>query len=192
MKKALAYLALSFTALATTQALDFDLLSFGSATYSVDSGSTATYSQTPSGITMNTTPTGGDTWYNSSMTPVTSDWSSYLPFSLNMSVTGTNPNFAFSVELFDADFTSINKYSGSTAGLTSIASNAPLTVNIPGTGILTSVQYVQFTWDAGGSAVNATVNKFVGTTVPEPSTYALLGMGALALSGYVVRRRRRA
>jgi len=107
-----------------------------------------------------------------------------------MSVTGTNPNLAFSVSLFDSAFNLINTYSGSTAGITSTPSNAALTLNLPGSGILTSVNYVQFTWDGGGSAVNATVNKFVGTTVPEPSTYALLGMSALALGGYVVRRRR--
>jgi hypothetical protein len=50
----------------------------------------------------------------------------------------------------------------------------------------------QFTSGAGAAAGSGT--GFTGggfTTVPEPSTYALLAMGAAALGGYVIRRRKR-
>ena len=55
-----------------------------------------------------------------------------------------------------------------------------------------------YTLDLGGSVANDAFTSGDGatggngfTTVPEPSTYALLGMSALGLGGYMVRRRRR-
>ena len=176
--------------LAEANRAQVDLLSFGNATYIVDAGSTATFTQDAAGITMNTTPALGDTWYNSSMTPVTSsDWSGFPDFALRMTAI-TNPGLTYSVTLYDGSFATINVYDGSTVGLTSTPSLSPLSLNAPGTGDLTSVQYVQFTWGGGGSAINTQVTEFVG--VPEPSTYALLAMSGIALGGYVMRRRRRA
>lgn len=167
-----------------------DLLSFGSSTYLIDAGSTATFTQDATGITMNTTPALGDTWYNSSMTPVTSsDWSAFPQFALRMTAP-TNPGLTYSVTLFDGSFSTINVYDGSTVGLSATPSLSLLSLNIPGSGNLSSVQYLQFTWGGGGSAINTTATTFVG--VPEPSTYALLALSSLALGGYIVRRRRRA
>jgi hypothetical protein len=53
---------------------------------------------------------------------------------------------------------------------------------------------VGWTLDSGGSGnlVNATFTELTVTAVPEPSTYALLALGGLALAGHVIRRRRRA
>jgi len=50
----------------------------------------------------------------------------------------------------------------------------------------------QFTSGAGSQAASgAGITGGGFTTVPEPSTYALLAMGAAALGGYVIRRRKR-
>lgn len=175
---------LSFSAATHAQV---DLLSFGSATFSIDPGSTATYLQSANGITMNTTPALGDTWYNDSMTPVTSnDWSAFPSFALRMTAL-TNPGLTYSVTLFDGGFNIINVYDGSTVGLTSTPSLSPLSLNTPGSGNLTSVQYVQFTWGGGGSAINTEVTQFVG--VPEPSTYMLLALAGIAAGAYRMRRR---
>jgi len=165
-----------------------DLVDFGSGNFVVDAGSTAVYTQNLLGITMNTTPALGDTWYNSSMTKLVDNWSSYATLELVMSVTGVNPNLPFTLSLFDTSFESINEYQANTitAGLT--LTSIPLAISAPGNGNLADVQYVQFIWGGGGSAINATTTGIHG--VPEPSTYALLGLAGLALAGYAVRRRR--
>ena len=165
-----------------------DLVNFGSSSFSVDAGSTAVYTQDLLGITMNTTPGLGDTWYNSSMTKLVDDWSGFTGFQITMSVTGTNPDLPFSLTLYDTSFNSINEYQANTATAGLTLTGVPLAVSLPGNGNLADVQYVQFTWGGGGSAVNATTTGLHG--VPEPSTYALLGLAGLALAGYAVRRRR--
>lgn len=56
-------------------------------------------------------------------------------------------------------------------------------------GTFATTQFTSGTGAAAGSGAGFTGGGF--TTVPEPSTYALLAMGAAALGGYVIRRRKR-
>ena len=108
-----------------------------------------------------------------------------------MTLTGTNPNMGFAVDLWDAGYSNIiNTYTGSTAGLSTSPSLALLTLSVAGTGDFSSVGGLQFTWADPGT-VNTTMTEFVAEAVPEPSTYALLAMSAVGLGGYIARRRRR-
>jgi hypothetical protein len=189
MKHIAAAIAIASCALASSYA-QVDLQSFGSLSYTIDNASSATRTQDTTGITMNTTPSFGDTWYNSAMTKLVSDWSTFPAFGIRMSLTGANPNLAFSISFFNGAFDPITSYSGTTTAAIASPTIIPLTLSSTGTGSLTDVQFVQFTWDTGGSPINTTVTEIVG--VPEPSTYALLAMSGLALGGYIVRRRSRA
>jgi hypothetical protein len=178
--------AILTTTLATSAFAQIDLVSLGSSTFTVDPGATtASYTQSGSGIIFNGTYALGDTLGG---TFATQDWSNpaYTEFGVTMTLTGSNPNLPFSVQFYDAAFNVINTYGGTTVPLVAGSPTyTPLSLNIPGTGILTSVAGVQFTLDGGG-AINTTVETV--SAVPEPSTYALLVLGGLALSAYRLRR----
>jgi hypothetical protein len=182
------FLALTLAVATAAPSLAIDLVSLGSPTFTIDSGATtAAYSQTASGVVFNGAYALGDTLGG---TFTTQDWSAYTDFGIVMTLTGINPDLPFSVQFYDDTFQVINTYSGLTTGA-GTSTFQPLTLAIAGTGILSSVAGVQFTWDGGGT-INATVEKVAATAVPEPSTYALLALGGLAFAGYAMRRRQRA
>jgi hypothetical protein len=190
MKKQLAAILSVFALITTVCHSQFiDLASFGSSSFTIDAGATtAPNSQNSTGITFSPTMTLGDTLggvYNSA--PF--DWSSFGngDFAIKMSIVGANPNLPFSLTLFDTNFNLLN-LEGTTVGVTT-DTYIPLTfVSIVGGSPLADVAGAQFTWDGGG-AINATISEVAA--VPEPSTYALLTLGALALGGYAARRRNR-
>ena len=203
MKKQILVLILALTALALPKvnaAIDYQVLQdLGSVKYTVDPASDVTYIQDTSGVTMNTTVASGQSFYNSVMTSELSDWSSYSPYWLKMNITGTNPNLPFTLTLSDSTFAAIGVLTGTTtwdssngggvAGSTGVDFYSALTIVSGTASSFQNIAYLQMGWDGSGS-INAKVSQFAGTAVPEPSTYALLGLAGLALAGYAVRRRR--
>jgi hypothetical protein len=206
MKKQILTLTVALTALTAlalpkvNAAIDYQVLQdLGSVKYTVDPASDVTYIQDTSGVTMNTTVASGQSFYNSVMTSELSDWSFYSPYWLKMNITGTNPNLPFTLTLSDSTFAAIGVLTGTTtwdssngggvAGSTGVDFYSALTFVSGTASDLRNVAYLQMGWDGSGS-INAKVSQFAGTAVPEPSTYALLGLAGLALAGYAVRRRR--
>lgn len=189
MKKLITAAAVAVNLAVVAHAQQIDLVSLGSATFTVDpDATTAAYTPSASGIIFNGTYAFGDTLGG---TFATQDWSnpSYTEFGVVMTLTGTNPNLPFSVQFYDGSFNVINTYGGTTVPLVAgTPTYTPLSLNIAGTGILTSVAGIQFTWDGGG-AVNTTLEGVAA--VPEPSTYTLLALAGVALGGYAARRRKR-
>ena len=206
MKKQILTLTVALTALTAlalpkvNAAINYQVLQdLGSVKYTVDPSSDVAYTQDTSGVIMNTTVTSGQSFYNSSMTSELSNWSLNSPYWLKMNITGTNPNLPFTLTLSDSSFNAIGVLTGTTtwdssngggvAGSTGVDFYSALTIVTGAAPSFQNIAYLQMGWDGGG-AINAKVSQFAGTAVPEPSTYALLGLAGLALAGYAVRRRR--
>lgn len=186
MKKLLSGAVLA-TALAASSHAQIDLVSLGSPIFTVDGGATtAAYTQNASGVVFNGAYALGDTLGG---TFATQDWSdpAYTEFGVTMTLTGANPNLPFSVQFYDASFNVINTYGGTTVPLVAGSPTyTPLSLNIPGTGNLSAVAGLQFTWDGGGT-INTTVESVAA--VPEPSTYMLLAFGGVAWGWFRLRQR---
>lgn len=117
------------------------------------------------------------------------DWSGVTAFALTMSVTGTNPNMPFTLEFFglvEESVAEVGEFTGNTEGITSIASLVTLEEAFRGD--LSNVVGMTLTFNAEGS-INTTINDI--TAVPEPSTWALIGLAAAMLGGRVIAKRRR-
>ena len=192
MKKIAALLSLTSLVAFHQVHAQTDLLSLGSAKFSIDPGSTPGYTQTATGVSY-TSFAGSDTFYNN--TPFTpTDWSAFTDFGLKISLlSGSADNIPFTVIFFDSGFSIIDTYTGDTSTVSGSNVAVPLTLS-PGTGSgdYSVVNYFQFTWDAGATYNTEIKTVMYGVPVPEPSTYALLALSGLALGGYAIRRRRRA
>lgn len=190
MKKTLLLFAAMSCAIGHAQTVDLISLGSGAFTVNISIGSGT---QNASGLNWAGSVALADLQSGSF---ATADWTpytnplNYTGFGVRMSVTGVNPNLAFSVEFTDSLANSIDIYDGSTFGLTATPGIVPLTLANPGTGIYSDVSYVTFTWGGAGT-INTEVTEVVAIAVPEPSAYALLAMGAFAMGGYMLRRRQR-
>jgi hypothetical protein len=144
---------------------------------------TGTYTQSATTLTL-TSPFGLGDLVGGSFGTVY-DWSGISSFGLSMSAPGANPNIGFTVEFFNAALDEIiNAYQGSASGLTTTPSFVPLNLSLAGTGDLSSVGGLQFTWDGASSG-----DVVIAGVVPEPSTWVLLSLGGVICAGAVIRRR---
>jgi len=187
MKKTLLALLTAVSLQLPSQALD--LLTLGANGFTINGGSTdVNYTQSATELTWTGSQTLGDAVFGGTVS--TFDWSAVPQFGIRMTLTGTNPDLSFSLQLYDTSFNQA-LYEGSTTGLSiGIESEVPLTFSISDPGFsLATISGVGVQWNDGGTVTGSMA---AITSVPEPSTYALLALSGFALGGYAMRRRRRA
>lgn len=191
MKKTIAILAVAVLGTVAVQAQSVDLFNLGSVELDITNDQGA-YSQTASNISWQGNPQFGDLVAGGLLSgpyDLTAYTGPGWEFGLTMAIVGTNPNLPFTVELFDGDF-NISLYNGSTPNI--VDGIALLTLGSTDVGFsFANIIGFQFTWGGTGSEAGTTVTVTDFVAVPEPSTYALLSLGALALGGYAARRRLR-
>jgi hypothetical protein len=164
------------------------IATFGDLNFTVDpDGTTINFTQGATTLTLNQPFTNGDT-IGGSFTGEPYDWSGVTSFGLLMSAPISSPTSLITFYLLDDLLNIINTYSGTVSGLTTTPSVIDLELELnpafPGTGDLSSVGGMQFTWEGSG---NRTV--VIDGLVPEPSTWALLSLGGAFCVGAALRRR---
>ena len=171
-----------------------DLADFGSGSFTVVAdATTATYTQDALGLNFSPSVSLGDT-LGGTWNSAPFNWSSYAGLAntiyLKVVFTGANPASPMVLNIYNSDFSLNNQYEGTSVptGVVIGANYLPFTLSGAFTSaVLANVGGAQITWGGSGSAG---VRVEGVATVPEPSTYALLGLAGLALAGYTVRRRR--
>lgn len=187
MKKTAAILSV-FLASAAFANAQITLSSLGSIGLTIDAiNSSPIYSQTGSSLQFNGAITSGESVQGALAS--SADWSSYnagngtqdssTDFSLYMAFTGvTNPLMGFNVQIWNADFSNNLYLAGSTGSASSVASYIPLTYHSGDISVLANPGNLIISWNDGGTP-NVTMTSL--SAVPEPSTYALLAIGAVGL-----------
>jgi hypothetical protein len=161
-----------------------DLLSLGSSGFTVGGATTANYTQTSSALTWTGAQGTGEMVFGGTASSL--DWSAVPQFGVRVSLTGTNPDLSFSLQLYDVNF-NLGLYEGSTSGLLiGTPTVVPLTLSTSDPGFsLATISGVGIQWNDGGS-VTGSMTEIVA--VPEPSTFALFALAGLALGAYRFRR----
>lgn len=179
----------------TTYNLTNSLASLGSDNYTILIDNELSYTHASSSLTILTPHNLGGT-VGGSFTAAPYDWTAYTDtnswnFGLLMSALTTSPNLPFTIELFDnsGSFGSINKYQGIASGLTNTPTFVPVFFSEVGSGDMSSVGALQFTWDGGGTGTVVVDSFAAAQVVPEPSTWALITLGSSLVGGVALRRR---
>lgn len=148
-----------------------ELVTLGSDEFTVEEGATTmVFSQTSTALVLNGAYILGDTL--GGYLPE-SNWGSIANFGLLMSVSSAANLLAFTLEFYDADLNVANTFAGTTFGVSNAPTVALLSLTQPGSGIMTNISGLQFTWDATG-----TINSSLASIVSIP-TSGLLISGAI-------------
>lgn len=156
---------------------------------------TGTGSQGASGWVVNGAITGGDVILGDIASA--QNWSTLFTsgaseFRIWMNIVSPpSINTSFSLEFLDSGDGSIDIWSAVTG---TAAFSGPISFGLipssSGTGDYSDVKKLVFTWaNASPETINTVISKV--DVIPEPSTYALLVLGGLAVGGYAIRRRSR-
>ena len=191
MKKAPALLLALLSFSTAIEAATTSLAPLGSNNFIIDGGSTTiAYNHSITNLTLASTINLGDTLGGVFSTAY--NWSAYsdpdnFSFGLLMSAQGASPNSGFSIQFYNNFFSVVNSYKGTASNLSTTPTFVAVDLLTPGTGDLSSIAGIQFTWDGSGSGT-VTLESVAVTAVPEPASILLGGLGFLPL----LRRRRTA
>ena len=183
MKKTFAILATSLAILSAAQA-NILLKDLGSSTTTVET----TITNIP--YTLNTSSTQLSSITDNAGNQIA--WIFNTPFTLasinsknlflNFSLSGTNPNSSFHIDLYDAGYNNIYTFTGTTTSASSTTSDVALTFSSLSGVASSSFAAASLAFDGAGSTISSmTVSNLNYAAVPEPSTYALLAVGAVGL-----------
>jgi len=198
MKKApvLLIALLSLGSASLTASAQTSLVNLGSTNFIVDSDvTTIAYIQSSTNLTLNPPITLGDTL--GGVFSTAANWSAYsntntYAFGLFMSAPGASPGIGFTVEFYNGALDAIvNSYQGVASGLgtnPAFPTFIALDLSLAGTGDLSSIGGLQFTWDNAGTGT-VVVDSVGVAVVPEPSTWAMLTLSVALLGGLALRRR---
>ena len=106
-----------------------------------------------------------------------------------MSAPSASPGVGFTIEFFNGALDKIvNAYQGAASGLSTSPTFVPVTLSAAGTGDLSSIGGMQFTWDSPGTGT-VVLDSVAVAVVPEPTTWVMLAFGAALFGGLALRRR---
>lgn len=183
-------LALTMMSLLIAAATDAQSLpqtvSMGSASFAIDEGNSLPHTQNATSFTINGPFAIGEGLgggFLVSGSPGSYDWSAATGFSLRMLVSASSA-IGFSLDFFDESAANVARYRGSTDGLTGAFSDVSLQQQFQND--MSAVFGMQLTFDDAGT-FNTTIESV--TAVPEPTTWALMIMGAAFLGANLWRRR---
>lgn len=193
LRKALLGVLLISGLAASSFGANVQIASFATGSFALDGSSTYAMTSTPSGITGNGEIGLGDAAYGSwsgFISPATSNWSAYEGYNLLMSVSGTNPELAFSI-YFLSGAEDVAAFTATTTGVGNSLMSVLLTWDagdanntVTSLAQLTDVNGFGITWNGngpntGGASIGITLAGI--ESIPEPSTGAMMLIGAVGL-----------
>ena len=167
-----------------------DLATLGASSFSLDDDFTyAGASQTSTTLVFGVPFSGGANVYGTFSS--LQNWSTAPQLALSLSST-VAPSVTLFMDALDSDFVTLASFSLSLTPVNSIQSSYTLNLESGSIANLTVVDSLFFTLGGPSISGDTAVTVHAVQAVPEPSTYALLVLGGVAVGGYVLRRRQRA